>query len=322
MNISTASTVEHEKAAYLSQFMNIYWLRPETALWRALDCMALHDIEFIPPIIDVGCGDGLFSFTRAGGILSPEYDMYIQVGKLDSFFDKVDIYDHYDVSAEAPIIYRKPAYQIDLGLDHKEALLKKALSLGCYTRVKVCDVNDPLPVESLKYRTLFSNILYWLENYKKTLKEFNRILTDDGKVVLLVPNNTLKEYFLYQKMYVKTKDPQWAWLNLIDRGRSENIRLCQSYEQWTRDFDDAGFKVVKHLQYLSKTVIQAWDIGLRPISSLLIEMANKLSPKDRLEIKKKWIDHITPLIQPLCELSWFTDDEFPPAFHLFVLEKK
>lgn len=183
-------------------------------------------------------------------------------------------------------------------------------------------MNEPLPVEDSKYRTVFSNILYWLEKHKMALKEFHRILADNGKVVLLVPNNTFKDYCIYQKLYVRTCDPRWAWLHLIDRGRSENIKLCQSYEQWSSDFDEAGFKVVKHRQYLSKTVIEVWDIGLRPISPLLIEMANKLPSKDRIEIKKKWIDHLMPLVEPLCELSWLTDDEFPPAFHLFVLEKK
>ena len=284
--------------------------------------MALHDIQFVSPIVDVGCGDGLFSFTRAGGILSPEHDMYIQVGELDSFFDKVDIYNHFDESALAPVVQRKPAYQIDLGLDIKEALLNKALSLGCYTQVKVCDVNEPLPVEDSKYCTVFSNILYWLEKHKMALKEFHRILADDGKAVLLVPNNTFKDYCIYQKLYVRTGDPRWAWLHLIDRGRSDNVKLCQSYEQWSSDFDEAGFNIAKHRQYLSKTVIEVWDIGLRPISPLLIEMANKLPSKDRLEIKKKWIAHLMPLVEPLCELSWLTDDEFPPAFHLFVLEKK
>lgn len=168
--------------------MNIYWLRPETALWRTLDCLALQDIQFDRPMVDVGCGDGLFSFTRGGGILSPEYDMFTQVGELENFFDKVDIYNHFDESALAPVVRQKPAYQIDLGLDHKKSLMKKALSLGCYAQVRVCDANDPLPVEDACYRTIFSNILYWLEKHKLALNEFHRILTDDGKVILLLPN--------------------------------------------------------------------------------------------------------------------------------------
>ena len=133
------SPADEKKIAYLTQFMNIYWLRPETALWRTLDCMALQEIEFIPPIVDVGCGDGLFSFTRGGGELSPEYDMFVQTENLESFFDKVDIYNHFDETAISPVLTKPMAYQIDLGLDHKEALLKKAFSLGCYNEVKTCE---------------------------------------------------------------------------------------------------------------------------------------------------------------------------------------
>ena len=296
-------TLEEKKIAYLTQFMNIYWLRPETALWRTLDCMALQEIEFIPPIVDVGCGDGLFSFTRGGGELSPEYDMFVQTENLESFFDKVDIYNHFDETAISPVVTKPMAYQIDLGLDHKEALLKKAFSLGCYNEVKTCDINHSLPLQDAQYRTIFCNILYWLENYKNALKEFHRILTDDGQVILLVPNQTFRNYCIYQKLYVKTGDPQWAWLNLLDRGRSENIKHCQSYEQWSTDFQEAGFSVVKHFQYLSKTVIEVWDIGLRPISPLLIEMANKLSGSDRLSIKNKWIDRLMQLTEPICNLN-------------------
>lgn len=67
ITVNKDSTIENRKTDYLAQFMNLHWLRPETALWRTLDCMVLQDIEFFPPIIDVGCGDGLFSFTRGGG---------------------------------------------------------------------------------------------------------------------------------------------------------------------------------------------------------------------------------------------------------------
>ncbi len=223
------SIKEYSKKDYLKQFLNIYWLRPETALWRTLDCLAMQDVEFVSPIIDVGCGDGLLSFTRAGGCLSPEYDMYLQVDGLNSFFENVDIYNYYNENNPAPVLLKQTDYQIDMGLDHKESLLKKASSLGFYSEVKIADANRKLPLESSTYRTLFSNTLYWLENYQGALEEFNRILKDDGKAVLFVPNKTFKNYSFYQRLYVSKGDPRWEWLKLIDRGRSENIKQCKSY---------------------------------------------------------------------------------------------
>jgi len=45
---------------FLENFLSIYWLRPETAIWRTLDAIQLSKITFEKPIIDIGCGDGIF----------------------------------------------------------------------------------------------------------------------------------------------------------------------------------------------------------------------------------------------------------------------
>jgi trans-aconitate methyltransferase len=306
---------------YLREFMNVFWLRPETAVWRACDCLALDGIEFRAPIADVGCGDGLFSFTRAGGKLDPSYDMFSQVGELDSFFDKVDIYNHFQDGSAAPIVLRKPDYRIDVGIDQKQALLRKAFSLGLYDQVREADANRLLPLEDSTYRTIFSNILYWLDDYPDTLKEMRRALTDDGQIIVHVPNSTLRDYSFYQRLHVRTGDPRWNWLHLIDRGRSDNIRQCHTFEDWQGIFAQAGLKVAHHRQYLSKLLLEAWDIGLRPISPFLIEMANGLTAEHRQQIKGRWIEELLPLLKPFCTLQTPEDDRHPPGFHLFVLEK-
>ncbi len=51
----------------LMKFLNAFWLRPETALWRTLDVESMRDFEFVSPSLDLGCGDGTFSFVRGGG---------------------------------------------------------------------------------------------------------------------------------------------------------------------------------------------------------------------------------------------------------------
>ncbi|MGO6903974.1 methyltransferase type 11, partial [Rhizobium ruizarguesonis] len=57
-----------------NQLLNVFWLRPETALWRYLDIEAMRDFQFIGRSLDFGCGDGLFSFIRAGGEFDPLFD--------------------------------------------------------------------------------------------------------------------------------------------------------------------------------------------------------------------------------------------------------
>jgi SAM-dependent methyltransferase len=311
---------KEQRLDYLARLMSLYWLRPEAAVWRAADCVALHDVEFRSPILDIGCGDGLFSFIRGGGRLTPEYDVFLQTANLDAFLAKTDIYDHFDAKTVAPVVAAPPRYRIDLGLDHKRALLQKASALGCYAEVRECDANGPLQVPAgMRYRTVFSNILYWLENYRFALTEIRRILADDGVAVLLVPNENFIPSLIYQRLYVQTQDPRWAWLDLIDRGRSQNVQLCQSAERWTRDFGQAGLRVVRHQSHLSRLFLQMWDIGLRPISNLLIEMANGLSPTDRLRLKQKWVDQMLTFCEPICDLDSHALTQEPGVFHLFVL---
>lgn len=309
-------------SSYLAALMDIYWLRPETAAWRACDCLALEDVEFVAPIADVGCGDGLFSFTRAGGRIDRSYDMFSQVERLGDFFSNVDIFNHFDETAATPQVTVAPRYTIDVGVDHKQSLLDKAAALGFYTRTMTADANVSLPLEDGKYNTIYSNILYWLEDYGAALREMRRSLNDSGKVVLQVPNDTFKDYSFYQRLFVRTGDERWKWLSLIDRGRSENIKQCKSYSAWSAIFAEAGFKVSHHKLYLSKPLLEAWDIGLRPLSPFLIEMANGLSKEKRLDIKKRWVEALLPLVAPFCEIRTPFDETHPPGFHLFVLEKR
>lgn len=307
------------RSDYLRVLLGLYWLRPGTAVLRTLDCLALAEVVFKAPILDLGCGDGLFSFTRAGGTVRPEYDVFWQAGSLDSFFANADIYDHFDENAVLPAPAKAPAYRIDVGFDAKPDLLAKAARLEFYGELVQGDANMTLPFPDRKFRTVFSNILYWIDDYRTTLAEIRRVLVADGIAVLHVPSETFRDYSFYARHYLRTRDARWRWLERLDRGRSESIKLCRSRAEWEDDFRAAGFKVIHHRRYLSRTVLEAWDIGLRPISPFLIEMANGLSPERRAAIKLKWIDGLMPMLEPLCELDWPTDAASPPGFHLFAL---
>ena len=49
----------------LENFLNLYWIRPETALWRTLDVLQMKSIKFKKPILDIGCGGGRHSIPIA-----------------------------------------------------------------------------------------------------------------------------------------------------------------------------------------------------------------------------------------------------------------
>jgi hypothetical protein len=52
----------------------------------------------------------------------------------------------------------------------KEALLKKMATIGCYDKMVCHDANRELRFEDNLFKTVFSNIIYWLGNPESVLK--------------------------------------------------------------------------------------------------------------------------------------------------------
>jgi len=217
---------------YLKQFLNVYWLRPETALWRTIDCVKLSEIKFEKPVIDIGCGDGIFSFIKAGGKFGLGFDMYLSVKDLNNFFENVDIYDTFSDNDMVYNIIKKPTHRIDVGLDRKQQLLNKADFIQVYDKLIQHDANNKLPLEDESFNTIFSNIVYWLDNVDKTLNEFARIVTDEGKIILMLPDKSFKDSFIYNH-YLQDKS---IWAKLLDRGRYGQLKKCYSFDEWNTFF--------------------------------------------------------------------------------------
>jgi len=306
---------------YFDQLLNVYWLRPETALWRSIDIQAMKNFQFQSPSLDLGSGDGIFSFIRAGGRFDVTFDAFQAVWNLDSFFDKVDIYNTFDTSL-CPIVIKKADYLIDYAFDHKENLLKKAKALGLHKHFIVGDASKRLPFDDNSFNTIFSNIVYWLDDPKPTFVELARVLKQKGRCCVMLPNKTFPEFSFYYNLYIKQKKDKFKFLEKLDRGRiSDNIKHAKGKDEWIKMIESSGLKVVMHTMHLSKTTIQIWDVGLRPLFPLLYKMVSELSKDKVREIKKQWIEIFSMFLKPVAEMDSELDKDIEPGFHCFILEK-
>lgn len=305
----------------LKQLLNVFWLRPETALWREIDIRVMHAFEMRSPSLDLGCGDGVFSFIRAGGEFDRSFDAFRSVSQLDQFFKNVDIFDSYNENLSSAVT-KPPKYQIDVGFDHKINLLKKAGQLGLYGALKQGDANMPLPFLDASFNSIFSNIVYWLDSPQFVISEISRILKPGGIACLMLPNITFPQFSFYNQLYVKDGDTRWKFLEMLDRGRfADNIRQAKSLSEWQAMFDQSGLKIERHHTHLSKLTIQAWDIGLRPLFPVLLEMSNEVPPEKFISIKNKWMQTMMAFLEPLVEIDREIPGNEPPAFHCFELRK-
>jgi SAM-dependent methyltransferase len=77
---------------FLTDFLNRYWFAPPVALWRSIEAKTLATLDFPAPMLDFGCGDGLYTeaiFGRQAHIFGND----IATGEIPSARDS-GVYKH------------------------------------------------------------------------------------------------------------------------------------------------------------------------------------------------------------------------------------
>ncbi len=283
-----------DRADRLRRFLEAYWLRPENAFWMALRSEVLAAADWRGPSIDISCGDGVFSFLHAGGVFRDNFDVFTSVGSLDGVHtDHADIFNHVDASYR-PEILRPPDYRVDTGTDWKPNLLTKAGRLDLYDELLVHDNNQPLPFDDCTFRTVYCNSIYWVDNIDGFLREMRRITAPDGVVLLEVKLDSVLAYTLEKHRAVLGD----RFLDIIGRGRADTWPSMAGRGTWERRFDDAGLTIDRATPFITRTHAHLWDVGLRPIAPLLVELANGVTPETRSRVKRRWVDLFCELCAP------------------------
>lgn len=111
---------------FFHAFLNLEWLRPGSAIWNAILADLLDKVDFGSPLLDLGCGDGTFTSIFRGTEFDEAFDLTML-----SDISKKDIYDYYEegiISKNVKSLGKK----VDVGLDIKKALLRKAQETRIY----------------------------------------------------------------------------------------------------------------------------------------------------------------------------------------------
>lgn len=298
-------------SAFLDAHLNVQWLRPESALVDALASSLIAEFPIVTPSLDLGCGNGLFSFVTSGGALTEHYDWYRNAQPRDG--------DMYDVVMTVPRrewIARRPTRTIDVGLDLKETLLVQAAGLEFYRHITRSDANRPLPFANESFSTVFSNILSWLEDAAEALTEIHRVLRRGGRALLCLPTEHFREYCA---SYQSRESGSTLW-RLLNRGRTSHLRWTLPWPELRTLMTRAEFTVIDRREYWSPLTMRVWDIGLRPLSPVLIKLVARLGEEERRETKREWIAAVRPLAAELVAMD--AASMAPGAYQLVYLERR
>jgi len=305
----------------LRRFLNVYWLRPETALWRTIMTKAMSVYKLKSPSMDLACGDGILSYVTNGGDFDISFDMFTCVDT-KGFYNNKDIYDYYEKNRIKPVVAKKPDFYFDVGFDWKVNLLKRARELNYYGHL-VQGTGDILPFKDNTFATIFSNSVYWFPSLESSLKEIHRVLKNDGRAILVVQSDKLKEYMFCHKLYKKYKARGNKFLaNLfknLDRGRYDCYVSSYNIETWKKHLKKADLKLVSYVPCISRKATYIWDIGLRPISPYTIRIAEYLKKIGLKKLVKAISIFLFGLVlSRYTQVTTKEDKKYPPSY--FILE--
>ncbi|MCX5788603.1 MAG: methyltransferase domain-containing protein [Elusimicrobia bacterium] len=303
------------KPDFLKEHLNVWWLRPEQALWDAVASDVIAKEPVRSPSLDLGCGNGIYSFIQAGGSFGPGYDWFSNA-TASGFRKNKDSYDVPLAVDPADHIARKPRMRFDFAFDHKQNLLDQAARLGLYEKALCGDAQSRLPFADGSLATVFSNILYWLRDPAARFAEIGRVLRPGGRALLCLQDPRFKAICESYQWHRRRSE----LLRLLNRGRD----VCNL---WTASLPEikafgrrAGLRLVGHEGYLSVPTLRFWDVGLRPIFPPLLTMTQRLSPAARAEVKALWIETALPVLEEMKRVD--AKDPRPRGYHFVVLERR
>lgn len=306
--------VDPARDALFRDYLNVYWLRPETAgvltLRHQMMAKAGYD-RFEGPVTDISCGDGIYAFMLLGGRLEPSFDVHVMAENGGG-----DLYDRFG-DAYAPKVAAKPRQTLDVGLDWKPNLLRRAETLGVYGDLREADVMASLPVDDASMATVMNiAAINHYPHHQPLLSECRRILKPGGTLAMLVQTQGMVT--LYKEL--EGVYPQ-AWLERLERGMRSIWPLLYTWQAWRDVFTEAGFTVEAMHPAGSVAFARTWNIGFRPLAGPLTrmkELARKHDPKAVTELKADWADTLATLLAPLLVQGETLDDA---AEILYVLRR-
>lgn len=322
--------------------LNLHWLRPDNALWihsfhQTFGNFCKDAVSSGKSSIDIGCGDGTTSFIMLDGEFNKSFDLYHDVqindenlnsvpersttGSLDD--EKGDFYNTYSSNWKDKLkIEIEPVGIYDLGTDWKKPLVDKAIDLNLYKETVVHDCNVvPLPFKEDHYNYVFSTIIYWLADTKKTLKAINTIMKKDGIFAFSSPKENITDFTLSTLI----SDYNYPHLERLDRGRHSNWnRHKKTKLELENDFRECGFKLIDYKEFNSSLQIAMGETIIRTLLKSYLVLYKRLLPKNKdilQEFKDCHVDEFYKLLTPFKDLAWISKKEHKKLYHAFFLQK-
>ena len=275
----------------LWRYLNIYFLKPFDAVNDTVTASLLHKLDWSGDFLEIGSGDGAFSYIMHGGSFPLSFDRYLQA---DMSLEG-DVYDHHiedAIAAKRVLTEPRIIWAVDRKLNHT----KKIAEIGFVDQAIVA-AYESLPYRDKQFDSIFFYTPHCLQSHSLAISEAYRVLKPGGMCLILVYNSAFNKDFLAYRLGMMKNNRLGKYLLSLDAGRHDELTaMSRTNCEWKQYFWEVGFKSVRMEQGLSSLGWKVYDIQTRPILKLLIRAFNSLPGPIRTTVKLAWLLIIYPLI--------------------------
>lgn len=274
----------------LWRYHNLYFLKPHDAINDTLTASLLHRLDWSGTVVEIGSGDGVYSYIMHGGTFPLWSDRYLLTD-----LTKQDIYDSHRGNVLQPAVtLRNP--DIHLAIDAKKSHVNKIKEIG-FARHCMVSSYEALPIASASVSKIFYYTPHGLRDHEAAIREAARILVSKGTMLILLYDAKFKPSFLCHRLAQFCPGKVGRYFSRLDNGRFDEItNLSKSHEEWEAFFLRHGFEIEKRHSGLSAFAWKAYDIQTRPLLKPLIRLFGVLPSHMRTLVKFLWMAACYPYL--------------------------
>ncbi len=270
-------------ATRLWRYFSLYFLKPFDAVNDTLTASLLSRLDWSGEIIEIGSGDGIYSYVMHGGTFPLWFDRYL--------LTDLTLQDIYDTHRKNILPCTKPLLfpSICRAIDAKESHVVKIREIG-FAKEAICAPYENLPLLTDSAEAVFYYTPHGLKDHGQAISEAHRILRPGGRMVILRYDSRFKGAFLCHRLAGICPGALGRYFARLDNGRYDEItNLSKTPEDWQTLFCSHGFSVQKCHAGLSTFAWKVYDIQTRPLLKSMIRIFNALPGPLRTMFKLVWM---------------------------------
>lgn len=274
----------------LWRYFGIYFLKPHDAVNDTVTSFLITRFDWTGKFLEIGSGDGMFSYLMHGGIFPFSFDRYG-----DTDLKKSDIFEKHTRGKINP---RKTLSYPNIlaSVDAKKVHVEKIKEIN-FSKSGIVATYENLPFEDESQDNIFFYTPHGVSDHAQAFNEAVRVLKPGGRMIILRYDTGFAKAFVCKNLGSRFNGRIGKYFQKLDGGRFDEITLmAQNEQQWKNQFVQHGLAILGCYSGLSHFAWRVYDVQTRPILKGLVTFFDCLPKSFRAILKFLWMICLFPYL--------------------------